>query len=120
MTFQKTQAAGSTRKGAATRAKILDAAVTLFAVHGFEATTFAMIGAASGAASGSIVHCFHDKTTLAGIIYADAMDRLVTAVARAIDRHPTDVPGTLNAVISACFSWAEAYPGDSTLVPCPA
>jgi AcrR family transcriptional regulator len=115
MAFQKTQAAGSTRKGAETRAKILDAAARLFAVHGFEATTFAMIGEGAGAATGSIVHCFHDKTALAGIIYVGAMDRLVAAVARAIDRHPTDVPGTIHAVISACFSWAEAHPGDNTL-----
>ncbi len=66
MTFQKEQAAGGTRKGAETRAHVswmLPA--TLFADHGFEATTFAIIGNASGAATGSIVHCFRDKADLA-------------------------------------------------------
>jgi AcrR family transcriptional regulator len=116
MTFQKEQAAGGTSKGAETRARILDAAATLFADRGFEATTFAMIGNASGTAIGSIVHCFRDKADLAKTIYASAMDRLVSAVARAVDRHPTDIPRTINAAISACFSWATSYPGDSTLL----
>lgn len=116
MTFQKEQAAGGTRKGAETRARILDAAATLFADHGFEATTFAMIGNASGAATGSIVHCFRDKADLAKTIYESALDRLVSAVARAIDRHPTDVPRTISAVIPACFCWATSYPRDSTLL----
>jgi AcrR family transcriptional regulator len=116
MSFQKTRAPGATRKGAETRARILDAAARLFAANGFEATTFAMIGSASGTAIGSIVHCFDDKADLARIIYASAMDRLASAVARAVGRHSIDVPRTINAAISACFSWAANHPRDATLL----
>ena len=116
MAFQNRLSAGSTRKGAETRARIVDAATALFATHGFEATTFAMISDVSGAATGSIVHCFHDKATLAEIIYATAMGRLVKAIGRAFDRNPTDVAGTVQAAISACFSWANAHPEGETLL----
>jgi AcrR family transcriptional regulator len=116
MTLQNLKPARSTQKGAKTRAEILDAAARLFAIHGFEATTFTMIGKASGAANGSIMHSFHDKADIARIVYAGAMGRLVSAVTSAVDRRPTDVLGTIHAVISACFSWAEANPGDDVLL----
>jgi AcrR family transcriptional regulator len=116
MDFQNARTAGSTRKGADTRAKILDAAAKLFAANGFEATTFAMIGDASGTKLGSITHSFGDKAELARIIYASAMDRLASAVARALDRHPLNVSTTITDVITACFSWAERHPADISLV----
>jgi AcrR family transcriptional regulator len=116
MPSQTTLAAGSNSKGARTRAKILDAAATLFALHGFETTTFAMIGSSCGVAIGSITHGFRDKTTLAGAVYANAMDRLASDITWALERHPTDVAVTIHAVITACFRWAEANPRDRALL----
>jgi AcrR family transcriptional regulator len=116
MIFHNARTAGSTRKGAETPAKILNAAAVLFAANGFEATTFVMIGHASGTKLGSITHSFGDKAELARIVYTNAMDRLASAVARALDRHPLNVPVTITDLISACFSWAENQPADISLV----
>jgi AcrR family transcriptional regulator len=116
MAFQKTRAVASTPKGADTRARILAAAARLFAVHGFTGTSFAMIGAACGVATGSIVHCFPDKAGLAGAVYRLALDRLAAFLARAIGRYPADVPGTIDALVSACFAWAAACPDDPVLI----
>ncbi len=116
MAFQKTRAVASTPKGADTRARILAAAARLFAVHGFTGTSFAMIGAAGGVATGSIVHCFPDKAALSAAVYRLALDRLAASVTRAIGRYPADVPGTIDALVSACFAWAAACPDDPVLI----
>ena len=80
------------------RARVLDAAVDLFARQGFEATSVAQVVTAAGVAKGGFYHHFASKEDLLYEVYGDLIDRQLTAMddilARALP--PAD---TLRALI---------------------
>lgn len=92
------------------QAQILTAAARLFAEKGFDGTTLAMVGTASGAAVGSIAHYFGDKPGLAAAVYADVARDLVARTVAALNRHGTDMTAAIRALLRACYAWAAERP----------
>lgn len=92
------------------QAQILSAAARLFAESGFDGTTLAMVGTASGAAVGSIAHYFGDKPGLAAAVYADAAGDLAARIVAALNTHGTDMTAAIRALLRACYGWAVERP----------
>jgi AcrR family transcriptional regulator len=69
------------------RAGILDAAVSLFAEHGYYVTTIQQIAKASGVSIGLIYQYFGDKD-----------DILFLSLRRVLDRYETEIPARLDGV----------------------
>lgn len=62
-------------RAAATEEKILDAAATLFAQHGFEAVTTKQLAVASGVATGALYHHFAGKDELYQVVLQRVLAR---------------------------------------------
>jgi AcrR family transcriptional regulator len=87
------------------RDRILDCAVELFAVHGFEATTMRMLGDAVGLDNSSLYRHFASKTVLANAV----LDRVAGDFLAAIGVHiDPSRPATLDA-LEAIAAAAGAY-----------
>jgi AcrR family transcriptional regulator len=65
--------------------RILDAALSLFALHGFQRTSMADIAAAAGVSRASLYLHFKDKTALFGSLAAAMADRALAAAEAAWD-----------------------------------
>ena len=72
------------------RGDLLDAATTLFAEHGVEATSVAAIAAAAGVAKGSFYRYFASREELMAALKARFIDDLLEAVGGFADRIGTD------------------------------
>jgi AcrR family transcriptional regulator len=91
--------------GRSPRDRILDGAVELFAVHGFEAATMRMLGDAVGLDNSSLYRHFASKTELANAV----LDRVAGNVLAAIGSHiGPSRPATLDA-LEAIAGAAGAY-----------
>jgi AcrR family transcriptional regulator len=97
-------------RGVLKRAKILQSAGELFAKHGYEKTTFAMVARASGAAIGSIEHFFCHKPGLATAVHEDVVAQLTALIEQVIARHGYDIFGAITELMPAYFRWAAANP----------
>jgi AcrR family transcriptional regulator len=97
-------------RGVLKRAKILQSAGELFAQHGYEKTTFAMVARASGAAIGSIEHFFGHKPGLATAVHEDVVARLTALIEQVIAGHGYDIFGAITELMPAYFRWAAANP----------
>jgi AcrR family transcriptional regulator len=98
------------QRGVLKRAKILAAAGELFALHGYESTTLARIGRASGAAIGSIEHLIGHKPEVATAVHEGVVADLTAVIEQALDGHRHDLPGAVHALLTAYFEWARAHP----------
>ncbi len=97
-------------RGVLKRAKILQSAGELFAQHGYEKTTFAMVARASGAAIGSIEHFFGHKPALATAVHEDVVAGLTALIEQRIAPHEYDIFGAITEFMPAYFLWAAANP----------
>lgn len=79
---------------AQTRADIVAAARTLFAQHGFAATTTAEVASSAGVTVGALFHHFRGKVELFGAVF-DELDAEMNAFARARAQEATGVKGFL-------------------------
>jgi TetR/AcrR family transcriptional regulator len=77
---------------AAKRARILDVAAPLFARHGYDRTSLAMIGAAAGVAKSLVYHYYRDKDAVLADLLRRHLEELVAAVEAAAvpDARPPD------------------------------
>lgn len=77
---------------AAKRARILDVAAPLFARHGYDRTSLAMIGAAAGVAKSLVYHYYRDKDAVLADLLRRHLEELVAAVeaAAAADDRPAE------------------------------
>ena len=100
------------RDVAAKRTRVLEAAATLFAANGFEQTTLAMVAAKSGAAVGSVIHFFADKSGLAVAVRERVMERLAAVIDQALTTGGSDVNGSAWMAVSAYLNWAHNHPDD--------
>jgi len=73
---------GRTPKGQATRARILEAALGLFASKGFGATTLRDIAAEAGVSLGLTYRYFRTKEDLVVVLYGDVAKRVVANLPR--------------------------------------
>lgn len=62
------------------RRRILDAALRVFAKHGYDGTSVPEVAKAANVAIGSLYHYFDDKAALVNEVYRDAKQRLKTAL----------------------------------------
>ena len=104
------------RDSSATRKRILKAAAALFIEHGFEGATLIKVSKASGASVGSITHFFGDKGELAARVYDYAAGLLAADAKTALRGHGNDAPAAIRALLSACLSWDERFPGYRRLI----
>lgn len=81
-----------------TRARILDAAVELFARHGYDGTSVAQVIARAGVAKGGFYHHFASKQALLYEIYGELITRQLAAMDDILSR---DLPAaqTLRALV---------------------
>lgn len=93
------------QKVGAPRDRILDCAVELFAVHGFEAMTMRMLGDAVGLDNSSLYRHFASKTDLANAVLDRVAGEFLTAIGGRID---PSRPATL-AALEAIAADAGAY-----------
>ena len=69
---------------AATRLRILDVAMVMFARDGYEATTNRSIAESSGLTSGAIYHYFSSKAELYAAVYEVVVERVFSRLETAI------------------------------------
>ena len=100
----KTDPAG-TREAGSPRDRILDRAIELFAVHGFEAMTMRMLGDAAGLDNSSLYRHFTSKTELANAVLDRVAGDFLAAIEVDID---LSQPVTLDA-LEAITAAAGAY-----------
>jgi len=62
------------------RRKLLDAALRVFAAHGYDGTSVPEVAKAADVAVGSVYHYFRDKEALVNEVYRDAKTRLRAAI----------------------------------------
>ena len=91
-----------TRKSAATRRRIMDAAAQLMVEHGNTAFQMSEISDRCEMSKGAIYYYFADKEDLVSAVYDDQLDDLVRAIDEAVDQTDTAV----EALRSACAEFA--------------
>ncbi|MCS6778968.1 MAG: TetR/AcrR family transcriptional regulator [Geminicoccaceae bacterium] len=77
---------------AAKRKRILEVAAPLFARHGYDRTSLAMIGAAAGVAKSLVYHYYRDKDAVLADLLRRHLEELVAAVeaAAVVDARPPE------------------------------
>lgn len=86
-----------TRKSAATRRRIMDAAAQLMVEHGNTAFQMSEISERCEMSKGAIYYYFADKEDLVSAVYEDQLDDLVRAIDIAVDNTDTAVEALRNA-----------------------
>jgi AcrR family transcriptional regulator len=98
------------------REEIVDAAIKVFAMHGFVDSSIAMIAEAAGVAVTAVYYHFASKQELYEAAISSVLrtvDEVVAAVRS--DEDPVD-RGTLELVIDAVWDWVDENPGPATLM----
>jgi AcrR family transcriptional regulator len=90
-----------------TRARIKDAARTLFVEAGYEGTTFAKLANNAKASIGSINNFFTDKPSLARELYMEATTVLAQAVEKALAEPGQTIEANVRAAQAAYLNWAK-------------
>jgi AcrR family transcriptional regulator len=83
-TFKNMTTTTSIKKSEVTRARILDAALDRFRLHGFEETTMRGIAAAAGVSLGSAYYYFQSKEDLVMAFYERALDAMTPRMEAAL------------------------------------
>ncbi len=86
-----------TRKSAATRRRIMDAAAQLMIEHGNTAFQMSEISERCEMSKGAIYYYFADKEDLVSAVYDDQVDDLVRAIDTVVDQTDTAVEALRNA-----------------------
>lgn len=95
------------------RARILDAAVALFARDGIAATPFAAIARAAGVTPALVHYYFSDRDALVDVLVGERLAPLMASVAAALDggdRRASDPLGPVRRVARAVVGAAAAQP----------
>ena len=97
--------------GADARARVLDAAVELFAQHGYDGTSVSQVITRAGVAKGGFYHHFASKEALLYEVYGDLISRQLDGM-DAILRQRLPAAQTLRALIGdlVCTTAASARP----------
>ncbi len=98
------------------REEIVDAAIAVFAAHGFVDAAIAQVAETAGVAVTAVYYHFASKNDL----YEAAISCVLTTVDEIVAAvRADDVPGdteTLNRTIDAVWEWVDANPGPATLM----
>lgn len=89
--------------------EILDAALTCFVQHGYEATSIQQLCEASGASVGSIYHHFGNKPRVAAALYLEGI-RQVHQLSLAALLATRSVEGGLGSLVESYLGWVEKNP----------
>src|SRR3984957_17112632 len=93
-------------KSEATRARILESALSVFRERGFEKATMREIAAAAGVAVGAAYYYFDSKDALVLAFYERAQSTMHAETEAALDKAKT-LEARLHAIISAKFAYFE-------------
>jgi AcrR family transcriptional regulator len=98
------------------RDEIIDAAIAVFAAHGFVDASIAQVAETAGVAVTAVYYHFTSKTDL----YEAALTRVLRTVDEIVEAvRADDAPGdqqTLHRTIDAVWAWVDANPGPATLM----
>ena len=97
-------------RSAATRARVLDAAVACIVEAGFQASNLGRIAQYAGMTTGAIQHQFGDKATLLAEVVERGFDRMVDRLAR-LPGETLPVEQRITAIVDALW---EGYDASST------
>lgn len=89
---------------ASARSDILDAALEVFDLDGFEGATVATIRERAGASNGSFFHFFNSKRELAGTLFLDVLRRYHLTMLDAIDA-PLNAADGIARLIHTHLAW---------------
>jgi AcrR family transcriptional regulator len=101
------QSTAPARSRAATRRRLIDAAIDLFAHHGLHGVTSARIARAAGVATGTFYLHFRDKQALFEAIVQGALAELRGRLRRAIDGAGADARAQVRARTAELVAFAE-------------
>jgi len=96
------------RKGEATKSRILDTSITLFAERGFDACTMRDIGAAVGIKAPAIYNHYSSKEDVLAAAMEHIMGRFFWSLLGALDEKPMEA--WLKAMVRSHVSWQLNYP----------
>lgn len=103
-------------RGAATRARILAAALACFSRHGLQGTTIEMIRDAAHASTGSLYHFFGDREGIAAALYADCLAASRAALLDALGRVRGDAAGLIRACVAGHIGWATTHRAEAAFL----
>ena len=89
--------------------EILDAALSCFVQHGYEASSIQQLCEASGASVGSIYHHFGNKQRVAAVLYLEGI-RQVHQSSLAALLAARSVEGGLASLVDSYLGWVEQHP----------
>jgi AcrR family transcriptional regulator len=92
---------GRRLRGAATRARVLEAARELFGEHGYEGTSIDAVLRRSGVARGALYHHFGSKADL----FDAVVERVFVDIAQQTGAAAAAVEGTLERLRAGCQAW---------------
>jgi AcrR family transcriptional regulator len=98
----------SPRKAEVTRAKIVDAALSLFTERGFEQTTMRLIADRAGVSVGNAYYYFRSKEDLMQAYYHSLFEAFSTSVAPVLETE-TDFVGRLVGAVNTWVDTARPY-----------
>jgi AcrR family transcriptional regulator len=103
------------RRGQDTVARLLDAALAVYASSGFEGFTVHAVVAASGASLGSLYHHFGSFEGLAAALYARCLARLLDGIGDAVTPARTARAG-LASLVRAYLAHAAQHPAEARFI----
>lgn len=93
----------------ATADRIAEAALDVFAVHGYSGASMEQIRAAAGVSNGSLYHHFPSRADLAAHLLIDGMGQCQDAVLRVLDAADSAEEG-VRGVVHSVLGWVEERP----------
>ncbi|MEU6040272.1 TetR/AcrR family transcriptional regulator [Actinomadura sp. NPDC047616] len=88
-------------RGRATRDRLLDIALRLFAEHGYEGTSIEAVLAETQVSRGALYHHFPGKDAL----FAAVLERVETGVGTEVSRAAAGAPDAVAALRAGCLAW---------------
>jgi AcrR family transcriptional regulator len=98
-----------------TKARLLDAAATVFLQHGFSAASMDQVRQEAGVSNGSLYHHYPTKAQLADALYAQTLREFHAVVLEPITARATAQSG-VKGIIRAYIQWVIANPERARLL----
>jgi AcrR family transcriptional regulator len=99
-----------------TRRRILEAALKLFLLDGYEQTTIARIRDASHVSNGALFHHFPSKEAVADALYVDAIASFQDGLWELLRGRPSSLRAAVRGTIGHQLTWVEQNPEPARFV----
>ncbi len=96
-------------KSATLRQDILDAALAVFTVQGYDGTTVADIRSRAGVSNGAVFHHFKSKEAIAEALYVAGIASFQAGLTAILERRPASAEAGLRAAVGHHLTWNETH-----------